>query len=338
MSLLLLCALLCALLAAPAAPAPAAAPPPDSITLPGGPPVSMDYLAYDPKTDRVWAPGGNTGFVDVVDVKTGKVTPIEGLETAKVKGRDGKERTVGPSAATVGKGFVYVGNRAGAAVCAIDSASLKKQGCVTLPSSPDGVAFVGATDEVWVTTPREDSITILDVKQGAAPKLAGKVAVAGPEGYAVDEARGLFYTNQEEKDVTLVFDVKTRTVVASWPAGCGKEGPRGLALDTERRHLFVACATGKVRALDASRDGALLGELQAGDGLDNIDYLQARHLLYAAGGRAGTLTVAEVAASGAFQPAWVTKTADGGRVVVVDSAGTAYVADSKGGRLVVVRR
>ena len=307
------------------------------IALPGGPPVSMDYLAYDAKNDRVWAPAGNTGKVFVLDVKSGKLAAIEGFETTQVKERDGNPRTVGPSSASAGDGFVYVGNRAGFQICAVDAKSLEKRGCVALPSSPDGTVWVGTTKEVWVTTPREDSITIVDAKDPLALKITGKIAVDGPEGYAVDEGRGLFYTNLEEKDKTLAFDVKTRKLVSTWESGCGKEGPRGLALDTERRHLFVACAIGKVRALDASKDGALLGEVDAGEGLDNIDYLQSKHRVYAAGGRAGTLTVAEADAKGALKKITSSKAALGGRVVVVDSSGTAYVADSKGGRLVVIK-
>ena len=324
-------ALLCVLVAAATA-----APAPEAIALPGGPPAVMDYLAYDAKTDRVWAPAGNTGKVDVIDAKTGKVTPIDGWETNKVKWHDA-ERVVGPSSASVGDGVVYVGNRAGFKVCAVDAKSLEKKGCVTLPSSPDGVAYVATTSEVWVTTPHDDSLTILDVKSAAAPKLAGTVKVDGPEGYAVDAGRGLFYTNLEDKDRTVVFDVKTRKQVAAWNPGCGKEGPRGLALDVERRHLFVACATGAVKTLDAGKDGAVLGEVQAGAGLDNIDYLASKHLVYAAGGRAGTLTVVEDAANGALKKVSSAKSCDGGRGVVVDARGTAYVADSKGGRLVVLK-
>ena len=48
------------------------------VALPGGPPVGMDYLAYDPTTNRVWVPAGNTGNVDVLDVATGKLTAITG--------------------------------------------------------------------------------------------------------------------------------------------------------------------------------------------------------------------------------------------------------------------
>ena len=325
--------LVCLLLAAPDAGVVA----PTSIALPGGPPAAMDYLAYDAKTDRLWVPAGNTGKVDVLDVKTGKLTAIEGFETSKVKGRDGSERTVGPSSASVGDGYVYVGNRAGFAVCAVDARTLQKKGCVTLPSSPDGVVYVATTSEVWVTTPRDDSITILDVKKPDAPRLAGTVAVKGPEGYAVDAARGLLYTNLEDDDRTVAIDVKTRKIVATWNPACGSDGPRGLALDAARRHLFVACAAGSVKTLDAGKDGAVLGEVPAGEGLDNIDYLPAKHLVFAAGGRSGTLTVAEDSPAGALKQVSSTRAAEGGRVVVVDAAGTAYVADSKGGRLVVIK-
>jgi hypothetical protein len=306
-----------------------------SIALPGGPPVSMDYLAYDAANDRVWIPAGNTGKVNVYDVRTSTLSSVSDFDTAKVKGRDGNERTVGPSSASVGDGLVFVGNRAGSAVCAVDAKSLKKQGCVTLPSSPDGVAYVGTTHEVWVTTPREDSITILEA--GSTPKIKGKVAAKSPEGYAVDAGRGFFYTNEEDGDHTLAFDVKTRAQVAKWDSGCGKEGPRGLALDVARRQLFVACATGKVNVLNAAKDGAIIGSVAAGEGLDNIDYLESAHRVYAAGGRAGTLTVAEAAENGALKAISTVQTAPGGRVVVVDAHGTAYIADSKGGRVVVVK-
>ncbi|HTA21752.1 MAG TPA: hypothetical protein VK989_20805, partial [Polyangia bacterium] len=53
-----------------------------AVALPGGPPVGMDYLAYDAATDRVWVPAGNTGSVDVVDAATGKVTTLRGFPTA----------------------------------------------------------------------------------------------------------------------------------------------------------------------------------------------------------------------------------------------------------------
>jgi len=310
------------------------APAPAYIPLPGGPPVSMDYLAYDPEADRVWVPAGNTGRVDVVDAKTGRVSSVAGFATASISGRDGRERTVGPSSVSVGNGMAYVGNRATREVCAVDARSLERRGCVTLPATPDGVAWVATTREVWVTTPGDGSIVILDAKDAGSPRLAARIALAHPEGYAVDAARGVFYTNQEEEDRTVAIDVRRRAVLARWRTACGPDGPRGLALDIRRKHLFVACTT-SVKLLDAGGGGAILGELEVGAGTDNIDYLEARHRVYVAAGQTGTITVAEASEGGSLRPVWSAPAAAGGRVVVVDSRGTAYVADSKLGRLVV---
>src|SRR5689334_19250929 len=89
------------------------------ITLPGGPPVGMDYLAYDAGHHRVWVPAGNTGKVDVVDTADGKVTPITGFATAPAPRAD--RPAMGPSSATVGDGVVWIGNRGDDQVCAFDA-------------------------------------------------------------------------------------------------------------------------------------------------------------------------------------------------------------------------
>src|SRR3954465_15659136 len=121
----------------------------NSIQLPGGPPVDIDYLAYDPESRRLFIPAGNTGKVDLFDTASGKLSSIDGWPTSQAG-----NRAAGPSAATVGAGHLYVGNRAGSTICAVDLKTLSREGCVTMPSSPDGVFFVGATREVWVTLPK----------------------------------------------------------------------------------------------------------------------------------------------------------------------------------------
>src|SRR5215467_13514398 len=125
--------------------------------------VSMDYIAYDPGTNSVWVPGGNTGAVDVVDAATGKVRQILGFPTREVQGPRGK-RVLGPTAVSIGEGIVYIGNRGDSSVCAFDSASLTRGACGHLDSTPDGVAYVAPTAEVWVTTPGDKSNRVLDSK------------------------------------------------------------------------------------------------------------------------------------------------------------------------------
>ena len=308
-----------------------------SIALPGAPKdgVLLDYLAYDRAHHRVWVPAGNTGSVDVVDVSSGAVTRIDGFPTQEME-RRGHKRIVGPSSATVGDKFVYVGNRGDSSVCAVDAVSLKKAGCVTLDSMPDGLAYVAATHEVWVTTPRDKSIRVLDVSAADAPKMSGTITFEGePEGYAVDDARGMFYTNLEDKDRTLAIDVKSRQIKQTWLPACGEDGPKGLALDGDLDYLFVAC-TDRVMVLDAGHDGKQLSKVDTGEGVDNIDYVPKRHELYAAAARAAKLTVARIDDKGMLAPVAVVPTANGARNAVATDDGAAYLTDSPEGKILVV--
>ena len=318
---------------------PAATPAVDSIPLPGAPAtggVVMDYLAYDRERHRVWVPAGNTGSVDVIDTEHDTVVRIDGFATAEME-RKGTKRTVGPSSATVGQGTVYVGNRGDQTVCALDAATLRREGCVKVPSMPDGLAYVAATKEVWVTTPRDQSINVIDVAIAGRPKLHGQIKFDGePEGFAVDEARGIFYTNLEDKDRTLAIELKTRKVIATWLPKCGEDGPKGLALANEGNFLFVACANGAL-VLDAGHQGAELARVPTGDGVDNIFYVEGRRALYVAAARAATMTIAQVDAHGGLSVSATVPTSPGARNAVVTDDGIAYLTDSRASRILVVR-
>jgi len=306
------------------------------LTLPGATPdgIFMDYLAFDPRTGFVWAPAGNTGAVDVVDTASGKVSQIAGFPTAEME-RRGRKRTVGPSSATIGDGVVYVGNRGDSTVCSFDARTLAKGACGHLESMPDGIAYVAATSEVWVTTPRDQSIRILDGKSLATK---AKLTYEGePEGFAVDAKRGRFYTNLEDKDRTLAIDLKSHAILATWMPNCGEDGPHGLALDEEAGYLFVACST-HAEVVNAGGDGAILSQIETGDGVDNLDYSPKWHELYVGAARAAKLTIARVEAGGKLALVIQVPTKEGARNGVVTSDGDVYLAASAASELVVAAR
>jgi hypothetical protein len=309
---------------------------PHAIALPGATgPVGLDYLAYDPAHDRVWIPAGGTGRVDVIDVKTEQITAIEGFPTKEVE-RRGKKMHTGPSAATVGDGVVYIGSRADSSVCAVDAASLEKRDCLTLDSSPDGLQYVAATKELWVTTPRDKSIRILDVSTPGHPVAKDKIVFEGePEGFAVDNERGVFYTNLEDKDETLAIDLKTHAIAKHWQPKCGEDGPKGLVLDAPANHLVVVCPD-HVETLDAGHDGALIGTLAVGKGLDAIDLVPSRHLVAAAAGGAAKMSFATLEPDGKLTEIASVATTKGARNAVLSTSGTAFVAVGPSGSILVV--
>jgi len=307
------------------------------LPLPGASgPASLDFIFYEPLNARVWVPAGSTGSVDVLDVRSGTFTRIEGFATAEREGH-GKKRTVGPSAGAVGNGFAYIGNRATSEVCPIDVKALKAAKCIKMSSGTDGVEYVAASKEVWVALPKEQTLAVLDASNPSTLKQKATVKVDGsPECYAVDEGHGIFFTNLEDKNGTVAIDIKTRKVTATWNAECGPDGPRGVAYDASHDFIIVAC-TDHVQVLDASHDGAPLGKLDTGAGVDNIDYEDQTHLLYVAAGKAARLTVGQVDDKGRIDVVAMGETSEGARNAVVDANGNVYVADSQQGRLLVFR-
>ena len=325
----------------PATPSASAAREPARITaraaaLPGvGGHASLDFLLLEPGRGRVWVPVGDTGSVDVFDPASQQFTRIDGFATVE-RDAGGKKRTVGPSSAAFGDGVVYVGDRASSEVCAVDAASLQRGACIKLESAPDCLAYVASSRELWVTTPKSSSVTVLDASRPAQLKPKAVVPTPGsPEGFAVDDTRGLFFTNLEDKDQTLAVDVKSRAVVARWSPACGGDGPRGVAVDAATQLVVVAC-TDHLQVLDGRRGGAPGARLETGGGVDGIDWVPASRLLYVAAARDAKLTVARLGEDGTLAVVATVDTAPGARNAVADPSGTAYLADPQAGGILVV--
>jgi DNA-binding beta-propeller fold protein YncE len=289
----------------------------------------MDYIAFDPATNSLWVPGGNTGAVDVVDVATGKVRQIPNLATSQVQARGGT-RVLGPSAVSIGEGVVYIGNRGGSDVCAFSARTLARVACGHLDSRPDGVVYVAPTKEVWVTTPGEQGIRVLD-----ATTLMQKAKLTfpgNPEGYAVDAKRSRFYTNLEDKDRTVAVDLKSHETVATWNPACGGGGPHGLALDVAAGHLFIGCDA-VAEVMNVGGNGAVLSKVDTGDGVDDINYAPTTHLLYVGAARAAKLTIARADDAGKLTIVTQVATQNGARNGVVTTNGTVFLAHGGGVKL-----
>jgi DNA-binding beta-propeller fold protein YncE len=313
------------------------------ISLPGAAgAVALDYFAYDRATGKLWVPASNTGSVDVIDEKTDAVSPITGFKTGEIE-RRGRKITVGPTAASIGDGVVYIGDRGDATLCAINAKTLESGECVPISTdhrvTPDGVVYVAITREVWITTrptsgstaDAAKSLQVFDASDPLHLKSKTQIPLDGlAEGYAVDDARGLFYTNVEGTNATVAIDVRTHEVVAKWNVGSADLG--GLALDSARGFLFVACGD-RVVSVDVAHNGKVIDSLQTGAGLDNIDYSPDRKILYAAAGQAATLSIAEVDDNGKFHLKATVPTVKGARGVVAGKGEAAYLIDPVEGRI-----
>ena len=306
------------------------------ISLPGATgAVALDYFAYDRAAGKLWVPASNTGSVDVIDGKTDAVSQIAGFPTGDIE-RRGRKITVGPTAASIGDGVVYVGDRGNATICIIDAKTLARGECQPVSAdsavTPDGVVYVAAARELWTTlrvkagdSAPAKSIQVFDASDPHHLKPKTKIPVENlAEGYAVDNQRGLFYTNIEDIGKTVAIDVRSHKVVAEWNPG--SSDVQGLALDSARGFLFVACGE-HVVSLDVGNDGKIIDSITTGPGLDNIDYSPDSKVLYAAASQAANLIIAEVGDHGKFHLKATVPTVKGARGVVAGKGETAYLID-----------
>ncbi len=310
-------------------------------------PVMLDYLAYDRVSGRLWVPAGNTGSVDVIDTTTDQIKRLEGFPVAHVELR-GKLRAVGPSSVSVGNGVVYIGSRADSKICVVDERTLRAGDCVAfapasagMAAAPDALIYIAGTRELWGTSgappigiPAADrAIKIFSASPPTRLIPAGKIPLPGSaEGYAVDNRHGRFYTNLEETGQTVAIDLRKRAIVSTWPS-CNH--PSGVAVDSKRGFVFVACSD-HVIVLDPAHDGRVAGSVRTGAGVDNIDYSEEAGLLYAAAGNAASLTIARVDDKGSPTPVAVVPTTEGARSVVAGANGSVYLIDPLGGRILKV--
>jgi len=320
------------------------------ISLPGASGVvALDYFAYDRSTGKLWVPASNTGNVDVIEENSGAVSQVAGFKTGEVELR-GRKVPLGPTAVSVGDGVVYVGNRGDSSLCVIDAQTLKREEWLQVapPSAgpaaaPDAVVYVAATKELWITTgappigvaSADKAIQIFDVSEPRHLKLKLKIPLDGSaEGYAVDNQRGLFYTNIEEAGKTVAIDVRSHKVVAEWKV---HDDLQELTLDSARGFLFVACGD-HVISLDVAHSGRLIDSLVTGPGLDNIDFSSDQKLLYAAASVTATLSIIEVGDDGKFHLKALVPTVKGARGVVAGKGETAYLIDPAEGRILKLIR
>jgi hypothetical protein len=88
-----------------------------------------------------------------------------------------------------------------------------------------------------------------------------------------------------------------------------------------------------VEVLDAARDGAVLSSIDTGDGVDDIDYSPATHLLYVGAAKPGQLTIARAESNGKLILVATVATRVGARNPAVTDKGSVYLAHSALGGL-----
>jgi DNA-binding beta-propeller fold protein YncE len=237
-----------------------------------------DYLLADSAAHRLYIAHGPR--VEVVDTATGKsLGAIAGLHG-----------THGIALDTAGT-FGYISDGGGNAVVVFDRATLATVATIPAGTNPDAILFEPVTQTVWAFNGRSRNVSVIDPVKRA---VVATLPLPGKPEFAVTDGQGAIFNNIEDKSEVLRIDARTKTITATWPAGC--DSPSGLAFDTAGHRLFPVCDGNKMSVVD-STNGKLLANPKIGDGPDAAGWSAAHQLAFASSGD-GILSVVDAAAPG----------------------------------------
>lgn len=258
-----------------------------------------DYLTMDSGTGRLFI--ARSDRVMVLDVETGKV---EG-EITKTLGIHGV--ALAPKHK---KGFTS--NGGDSTVTVFDLETLKETGRVSVGKRPDAIIYDPASDRVFTFNAGSKDATALAAEDGT---VAGTVALGGKPEFAVADEKGMVYVNIEDKNEVVAIDSKNLKVKERHKIAPGEE-PTGIAMDREKRRLFVTCHNEKMVVLDAD-SGKVVGTPAIGKGTDACVFDPGVGLAFSSNGD-GTLTLVEAKPHDQYEVVANVATQAGARTMALD--------------------
>src|SRR5580765_5052524 len=261
-----------------------------------------DYLTVDPEHKLLYVP--RSTHTMVLDANTGK----------SVADIPGQKRNHGvaivPSA---GRGFISDG--ADASVTVFDLKSYSVLGKITTAEDSDGGTYAPASGKVLVDC--GDAGVMIPISPDLDPasgKADAPVELGGKPEFLAADGKGKAYINLVDKDQVAVVDTKTMKVLNKWPTTPGGS-PVGMAMDTEKRRLFIGCRKPQKLIVMDANDGKVLADLPIGAGVDATKFDGDAFASCAD----GTLTVARET-QGKFQVVQTVQTQRGARTMGLDEA------------------
>jgi YVTN family beta-propeller protein len=267
----------------------------------------------------------------------------------KVEG-DGFWDLLAADAAT-GRIFISHGN----IVQVMDEKTGKVVGTITGLNGVHGIAIASDVNEGFITSGRDSSVTVFDLKTLAAVKklnvtgknpdaityepvtqkvfafngrssnvtvidaktntVAGTIALDGKPECSVADGKGNVYLNIEDKNEVCIIDATTFKVTKTWSIAPG-EGPSGIAIDAANNIIFSVCDN-KLMVISDAIAGKVITTVPIGDGPDGASFDPSLKRAYSSNGE-GTLTVVQEENNTKFSVLENVKTQKGARTIAID--------------------
>ncbi len=310
------------------------------LPLPGGSGgIGFDDLRFSSTLSMLLVPAGRTGDLDLVDPSSESISPVTGFSTAPTYSGDD---TFGVTSADEGNAIVYAVDRTSMKLAVVDPKAKTILSQVMLAATPGYVRYVAPTHEVWVTEPSQQQIEVftLGATPSTPPMHAATIAVAGgAESLEIAvpttalDAGGRAYAYTHTPTTTVAIDVAGRSVATTWSNGCATA--MGIAVDSTNGWVVSACAEGML--VVQTNQGATIGTVNVGAGVDQIAYDPQTLRLYAPGPATSTMSIVSLAANGAPTLLGSVQTPKDSHCAVTNGGGSVYVCAPSAGALLFIQ-
>jgi DNA-binding beta-propeller fold protein YncE len=268
----------------------------------------FDYQSLDPTTGRLWIAHMGAGEVLAFDVHArqvvARVPDMSGAtgvcavpalqrvfvalsashEVAALNASNGQVLTRVP----VGRfpdGLAYaplarklfVSDEYGRQELVIDVPSSAVRRPIALGGEAGNTQYDSASGRIWVAVQTRNELVAIDP---ARDSVVARVSVPGierPHGLLIDAAHQMAYVAGEANARVGVVNLRSMRVVGTYPTG---DEPDVLAMDSERRRLFVASESGTIAAFDVLGDSLVPSPGYEAPHAHSIAVDPVTHLLY----------------------------------------------------------
>jgi len=146
---------------------------------------------------------------------------------------------------------LYVSDEYGRQELVIDVPSSSARKPVPLGGEAGNTQYDSVTGRIWVAVQTRNELAAIDPATNSVVERVRLPGIQGPHGFLVDPERQLIYVTGEDNGRLAVLDLRNGRILGIYPVG--KE-PDVLALDPERRRLFVGSESGVLSAFEIRGD------------------------------------------------------------------------------------
>ena len=146
---------------------------------------------------------------------------------------------------------LFVSDEYGRQELVIDVPSSAARTPIAMGGEVGNTQYDSTSGRVWVAVQTRNELAAIDPMKDSVVARVSVPGIERPHGVLIDAAHHLAYVAGEANGRVGVLDLSTMRVVRTYPVG---DEPDVLAMDSERRRLFVATESGIIAAFDVRGD------------------------------------------------------------------------------------